>query len=368
MPELHAESYVIKHREDIEHEWNDLQQRANHSYFQSWGWIGIWLDQIAIELQPIVLKIYRQDRLIGLGLFVSKDIKRRVIFHARAMLLNEYPFEGKNMIVEYNGLIAERGYEEAVYAETIAHLYEEYQQFDEFHFGAIAEEPDFGILKKSVGHKLKLLVNEVSMAWQVDLESFSPGLESYLASLSKNSRQQIRRSIRLYEEQAPLTLIEAKTVEEALSFFESMRVFHVRRWRSKGEPGSFANHIWVGFHKRLIQERFAHGEIQMIKVASGDSNIAFLFNYVWQQRVYVLQMGFNYAEDKRLKPGYVAHALVIAYNQSKGIRIYDFMHGDARYKRSLGSRKVILYWVVVQRKRFKFAVEDAARTLLRKFR
>ena len=95
MPELRAESYVIEYPEDIEREWNDLQQRANHSYFQSWGWIGTWLDQIAIELQPIVIKIYLQDRLIGLGLFVSKDIKRRVIFHARAMLLNECPFDAE---------------------------------------------------------------------------------------------------------------------------------------------------------------------------------------------------------------------------------------------------------------------------------
>ena len=368
MPELRAESYVIEYREDIEREWNDLQQRANHSYFQSWGWIGTWLDQIAIELQPIVIKIYLQDRLIGLGLFVSKDIKRRVIFHARAMLLNECPFDGRNMIIEYNGLLAERGHEEAVYAETIAHMYQEYRQFDEFYFGAIAEEPDFGILKKSADHKLKLLVNEQSVAWQVDLESFSPGLESYLASLSKNSRQQIRRSIKLYEEQAPLTLIEAKTVEEALSFFESLRIFHVKRWQSKGEPDSFANHTWVNFHKSLIQERFAHGEIQMIKVASGDSNIAFLFNYVWQQRVYVLQMGFNYAEDKRLKPGYVAHALVIAYNRSKGMKIYDFMHGDTRYKSSLGSGKVILYWVVLQRPRLKFAFEQMLVGVVRRLR
>jgi len=70
-------------------------------------------------------------------LFVSKDIKRHQIIFSKAMFLNEYPFSGKNMVIEYNGLLAEKGLEEVVYIKAIEHLSNSYSQVDEFCFGAI---------------------------------------------------------------------------------------------------------------------------------------------------------------------------------------------------------------------------------------
>ncbi len=116
MPSYRIETCILKRTQDIEKEWGELQQSANHSYFQSWGWIETWLDLIAIELQPIVMRVWCENKLVAIGLFVSKDIKRRVIFHARAMYLNEYPFHGKNMITECNGLLVAKDHESEVYS------------------------------------------------------------------------------------------------------------------------------------------------------------------------------------------------------------------------------------------------------------
>ncbi|MFV2004600.1 MAG: hypothetical protein ACC650_05300, partial [Gammaproteobacteria bacterium] len=96
MPAYRTESCIINRPDEIKEEWLGLQLRANHSYFQSWGWIGTWLSEIAIELHPVVVKVWSGEILVGLGLFVSRDIKRRAIFHAKAMYLNEYPFDGRN--------------------------------------------------------------------------------------------------------------------------------------------------------------------------------------------------------------------------------------------------------------------------------
>ncbi|MES0328298.1 MAG: GNAT family N-acetyltransferase, partial [Gammaproteobacteria bacterium] len=136
---------------------------------------------------------------------------------------------------------------------------------------------------------------------------------------------------------------------------------------SKGKKGSFANPIWEHFHRTLIQERFKAGEIQMLKISNSD-DIAFLFNYIWRGKVYVLQMGFHYTENKRFKPGYVAHAMAIVHNKAKGMAIYDFMHGESRYKKSLSNKSTNLYWVVLQRQRLKFSVEKIAVSVVRRFR
>lgn len=367
MPKYHAESHIVKSPEDIKQEWLGLQERANCSYFQSWGWIGIWLEQIATGLQPIVIKVWSGKDLIGIGLFVSKDIKRHQIIFSKAMFLNEYPFSGKNMVIEYNGLLAEKGLEEVVYIKAIEHLSNSYSQVDEFCFGAITKEHSLRTLKKHTIDNLNFIVNEQSISRQVDLEEVPPALDDFLTTLGKNSREQIRRSLRLYAESTPVILIEATCVEEALSFFDELKKFHTSRWISKGEKGSFANPIWEHFHRTLIQERFKAGEIQMLKISNSD-DIAFLFNYIWRGKVYVLQMGFHYTENKRFKPGYVAHAMAIVHNKAKGMAIYDFMHGESRYKKSLSNKSTNLYWVALQRQRLKFSVEKIAVSVVRRFR
>ena len=362
------ESFEVYRPEELEQEWLELQGRADCSYFQSWGWIGTWLEEIAGDLSPRVIKVRSGRRLIGMGLFVSTNIRRHSFIRSRAMFLNEYPFEGKNMVIEYNGLLAERGCEDAVYAETIRYLLRKHREMDEFYFGAVADSSIPERLDSIADERLDLIVNEESVSWQVDLSRLAPGLDDYLASLSKNRRGQIRRSFRLYEKFGPLELYEARDTEEAQQFFDGLKVLHTERWRLKNKSGLFVNSQWESFHRSLIQARFKEGEIQLLKVGNSHSTIGYLYNFMWRGCVYVLQTGFSMCADNRLMPGYVVHALAIAYNKSKGMSEYDLMHGDSLYKRILCNQSRKLCWVVLQRRRFKFAVEKLATDMARRYR
>lgn len=368
MSDYHAESCSIERLEDIKQEWVDLQERADCSYFQSWGWIGTWLEQIAIDLHPVVVKVWLNGRLVGIGLFVARDIKRRIIFHSRAMLLNEYPFDGRNMVIEYNGMLAEKEHEEAVYKKTIQCLLYEFKEHNEFMFGAVTEDICSDSLFKMQVNDAKFFIKKSSQAWFVDLSRIPDNIDEYLASMSKNRRAQIRRSIRLYENQGSLQINEAQNIEEAQSFFDGLKVLHTQRWLSKGQPGSFANPRWEAFHRSLIQNRFDTGEIQLLRVGNGSAEIGYLYNFVWRKHIYVLQTGFGISADKRLMPGYVAHVLAIAYNRSKGMAVYDFMHGDNLYKKLLCNHNQKLLWVVLQRRRLSFLVEEFAVGIVRGFR
>ena len=62
-------------------------------------------------------------------------------------------------------------------------------------------------------------------------------LEEFTSSLTRNSRQQLRRSIRTYERQAPLSIEVARDPQTALAFFTQMKELHVRSWtRRKHKP------------------------------------------------------------------------------------------------------------------------------------
>jgi hypothetical protein len=48
--------------------------------------------------------------------------------------------------------------------------------------------------------------------------------------------------------------------------------------------------------------------------------------------------------------------------------VYDLMHGDSLYKQILCNREGKLQWVVVQRKRLKFCLEDLVVKVVRALR
>ena len=80
------------------------------------------------------------------------------------------------MVIEYNGLLAARGHEQAVYAETVSFLVEQHPGVDEFHFGAMADQPDLVNLQQAIDPSCRLLVEDMSTAWQVNLGTLNPGL------------------------------------------------------------------------------------------------------------------------------------------------------------------------------------------------
>ena len=368
MQAYRTESCLLEHSEELRQAWQDLQARSDCSYFLSWGWIATWLRQIAIMLRPVVVRVWHGEQLVGLAVFVPKAIKRRIVFRASALFLNEYPFDINNMVIEYNGLLAAQGHESAVYAETVRHLLREHRHFDEFHFGAIAEGLDFDSLTQAAGNPAGLRIIEESTAWQVDLGALGSGADAFLDTLSKNRRTQLRRSLRLYEKQGPLSLVEARDTGQALAFFEGLKVLHTEWRKLKGDGGAFANPCWEQFHRSLIQDRFSVGEIQLIRVSSPVVTIGYLYNFIWRKHVYVLQTGFKPGDDKRDLPGYVVHALAIVHNRDKGMAVYDLMHGDSIYKKILCNRCRKVYWLVLQRNRLKFRLENYAIATVRRAR
>ncbi len=345
--------------EALAQRWQALQQQADCHYFLSWGWVECWLRQVQPVVDVQLLSVFHQHQPVALALLPRARLRRRRWIQSRVWYLNEYPQQGHNLVIEYNGLLVARGYEQTVLPALLHWFSGQSQRVDEWLLGAVTESL-FGNLGTMVAAPLKLVENDTSHCYQFDLALASEGLDSYLASLSRNSREQIRRSHRLYRQRGEISLQAAQTKTQALQWLDAMKQLHQARWQAKGQRGAFGNHRWEQFHRTLIEQRFAHGEVQLLRLCAGGRDFAYLYNHVWRGRVYVQQMGFAFESDNRIKPGYLAHALAIVFNAQQGRRCYDFMHGDARYKRSLSSHRERLYWLSLQQPRWRFVLERQA--------
>lgn len=179
----------------------------------------------------------------------------------------------------------------------------------------------------------------------VDLTLLREAGKAHLDSLSANTRQQIRRSIRSYETAGPLVFTAARTLGEAETVLAELIRLHQEDWQARGQPGAFASPFMRRFHAALLAEAFPRGEIELARVTAGPRLVGCLYNFRHRGRVYAYQSGFDRAgAAPHEKPGLTCHALAISAALARGDAAYDFLAGEDRYKRSLANATRTLVW------------------------
>jgi CelD/BcsL family acetyltransferase involved in cellulose biosynthesis len=179
--------------------------------------------------------------------------------------------------------------------------------------------------------------------------------------VSKNKKSQIKQSIKAYSKLGELTLHLVQDSEDALKAMNDLMFLHQKHWRSKGLNGSFSNSFFKQFHDNMMKRNFDRDKIHLIKIMCGDQVIGVLYNFIHQRKVHFYQCGFDYQCDNKLRPGLVSHYLAIEHYAQHGYERYDFMTGESRYKVSLSTDHESLFWIKVQRKKFRFYFEHILR-------
>ena len=349
--------------------WTSLQTRSQHSFFTSWGWIGCWLSQLPVAIRPHLLVAESQSEVVGLGFVGRQRIRRGKIISSNALFLHETgELVYDSLTIEHNGFLVERGLEEPVHRAIINFLCDECPAWDELFLPGIDVESPLAQVIQEQRPDARFRIVKQRPCYMIDLVKLESSGKDFCSSLGSSTRASVRKSMRLYEERGPLTMITARDVDEAICFFDELQALHCASWETRGDSGAFS-HTWLdGFHRRLIETRFSYGEIQLLQFKAGTQTIGCLYNFVLDGHVAFYQSGFQYEENAKLKPGLVCHTLAIDFNREQGAHTYDLLAGDSQYKRSLGQEMLSAQWGVLQRKRIQFRIEDLLRSARRYIR
>jgi CelD/BcsL family acetyltransferase involved in cellulose biosynthesis len=305
--------------------WQGLEARADVSFFQSWTWTGC----LATERfdDPVLLSAIGPDGApLALGLF-----NRR---RGRLWLGESGRSDIDSVFIEHNGLVLDRAAPQGLVDGCLRVLRRHrvvLSGADVRHLAAMRALP--GAVRRRATREAPC----------VDRTTLPSG--PYLASLSANTRYQIRRSDRSYAARGPLHIRRAASEAEAHAFLAALAVLHQRYWESRGRPGAFAVPAFARFHHALIARGWPAGEVDLLRITAGDAIIGFLYNFVHRGEVSAYQSGFDYAAaGPHEKPGLTCHRLAIELYRGEGMRRYDFLAGDDRYKTSLANGSRALHW------------------------
>ena len=341
--------------------WSDLEQRSDASFFQSWQWIGCWIAEAG--LRPVTLVGRAEGRVVLLGVLVPTDRRDVLPFAIHGLHLHTTGDIDRDIItIEYNGFLADRDYAGAATAALrylLTGVAVGARRRDELHLKGMATTLDLpGIGGEAICTELSR-----QPSWRVDIEAVRAAGTGYLDSLSANTRQQIRRAMRLYEKRGPLTATRARDQGEALAFLDELKTLHQRYWTGRGEPGAFSYPFFERFQRRMIETGLDSGAVEIIRVAAGAHVIGYVYNFVYRGTALAYQTGIAYEDDAKLKPGLVSHALCIDLHLREGGRVYDFMAGAARYKASLGKPGPDMVYYLLERPTLPLRIESVLRTL-----
>jgi CelD/BcsL family acetyltransferase involved in cellulose biosynthesis len=335
--------------------WKSIQNRSRSTpSFLSWQWISCWLK--TYQPKTLVVLTEKQGDPICVGLFTQSKVTRHGFIVSRQLRLNQTGIQEEDQIwVEYNDLLCIDEYREVAplaCLEAIQQLIE----WDEIVISMAHHSRVATLMRKFPNSRIEMQHDRFS----VNLESLEKDPSAYLAGLSSNTRYQIRRSARLYEQRfGVLSLESPDTTEDALEFFHEAGSLHKQRWPDSG----FLNHDFTRFHENLITETFTEGFTQFLRLKAGDKTLAVIYYQVLDGVAYFYLHGLNYEQDQKFKPGLLAHAMAIEHFRTQRLRCYDFMGGANQYKIQLAQRDEPLQTLVIQRPLSRFWLEDILRRI-----
>jgi CelD/BcsL family acetyltransferase involved in cellulose biosynthesis len=363
MPALKATIRPVNEVKGLEAAWRKLETLSDRSFFLSWDWAAS-----AIELSGdhlLVAEITSSRDIVALGLLAPVTETRHGVVRARQLRLNETGLDAERSVFgEFNTLLAAPEIEALAWDALIEALNRpDAPGWDEIVITNALTNLETRL--KEMGLRIHRR-SEHGSAY-VDLASLrARGVDTaagYIATLGKSTRYQINRSMKLYRDRGPLTVDRAKTPSEGCAYLAEIGKLQKAKWRARGNFNEASSAHLFEFHCKLINRTLERGGVELACISAGGEPFAWVYNFIDRGCVLFNSGGFKLDSDNRLKPGLVAHALLIEAHLSAGMNVYDFLAGDDRYKLNLGQSGPEFVGFSIQRPTFTLRAESILRGL-----
>jgi CelD/BcsL family acetyltransferase involved in cellulose biosynthesis len=336
----------------LSRDWQQLEPATEPTFFLSWQWIGTWIETYAKPLLVLEVK-NAAGVVVGLGLLRQQRQRKFKLWSRNTLYLHQLGEQKLDQIwIEYNGVLCHREHQAAVEQAALHHL-KQHLDWDEWVISGIAQKD---LTRYQSELALPGFLRWSAPCYGVDIAQLRQKGAEYRQTLSANTRYQVNRTQRLYEQNGPLSIHRPTDVRQAVDYFAEIGPLHIKRWSGHKQNSGFLNAEFVSFHQNLITRHWP-ANIDLLKVCAGDQVVAIIYNFIHRKTICFYLGVFKADDDKKLKPGLLSHTLCIEQYQKAGFDYYDFMGGDEQYKAQLGVVHNQLRQFCFVRNQFAYLIE-----------
>ena len=176
----------------------------------------------------------------------------------------------------------------------------------------------------------KCLVHDGSAlnCWRIELPA---SWDEYTAMLSRHHRREMRRLERNVFEQGHAVLHVVQNWQELPRALDILVDLHQRRRQSLGQPGCFASQRFAAFHREVMPQMLADGQLQLYWLELDGRPAAAQYCLSGDGVIYVYQGGIE-PELLGRQPGRLLLQAILRRAIAQGSGAMDFLRGDEPYK------------------------------------
>jgi CelD/BcsL family acetyltransferase involved in cellulose biosynthesis len=335
------------------HEWDSLlSQSASNVVFLTWQWQQSWWRHFGspagCQLHLLVLRAELGATVGVAPLFIARAPLPAAKPYVRGVLRPEgegkpvrvVRFVGGIDIADYLDVIASPAHLETVWAVTLDYLLDIRDEWDAIDFHSLPHfSPSRDILQR--------LGEERGLRFEVFPEDVCPVLElpssweTYLMSLRKKERHELRRKVRKLEGRDDVRWYLVPPADSG-ALEEKMRVFLTLHKQSGADKAKFMDADMEAYFLQMARDLADTGwlDLAILEVAHEPASAYLSFRY--NDRLYLYNSGYN----PRFA-SYSAGVALLAYRIHKatlqGLRYFDFLRGDEPYKYDFGAKDTYVY-------------------------
>jgi CelD/BcsL family acetyltransferase involved in cellulose biosynthesis len=323
--------------------WSAIADACTHaSFFLMPEAVRAWLDVFGPRLRPSIL-LFRdhEQTVVAVAIVVRRTLRKGPFVIRRVYLNTAGEGDADSACIEFNDLLCRPGSEPAVARALRSYI--DRQPWDEVVASGLLDGASLHGLRAAFADALAVV--RTTPNYYVLLDEVRQSGKDFIESRTARERTRYRQSFRQYSELGELALDQAATTAEALEFLLELARLHQRTWTSRGLAGSFSSQAFCAYHRGLIERCFPRGWIQVLRLRAGATPIGYHYSFLFGGRSYFYQCGYNYDLGEKAAPGIMMHTFAIRHAAQQGLVDYDFMAGDAEYKRRFATGSRVMHSV-----------------------
>lgn len=320
----------------LREDWQGLFAVCEGAPFLSWEWQSAWFQHFGGDRTPFILKVTRDNELIGI---LPLCLQERKIL---GMRLRRLGFVGESQGgADYLDLIASREDRNEILA-AIRGFLETDNSFDVLLLENLADNSEaVGSFKKSSEDVLRYNVSQTLMCPQIDL------VNGWEAVLKQSARaDNFKRRLKKLEKLDGFEFRSVTSPDEVPEAFERFYSLHEKRWEKSGGSELCGHPRLLAFQREVVknlksirfEELWVEGECRASVYGLDDGRTFYYYN-----------SGYDLSWANR-SVGLVLIGLSIKNAIARGNTLYDFLRGDETYKFDWANRKTELVTVNLSRR------------------
>jgi CelD/BcsL family acetyltransferase involved in cellulose biosynthesis len=330
----------------LEENWNAVYDAdPDAQLFMSWRWLSGWLGQIS---SPWLILAAKANDSADAPYVAFLPLRIQIKMND-ARFHNELNMAG-NFAADYTGILCAPGAEHQAIPAFARYLKQ--MNWARLNLDNIrASEPRVRLL---LAHfpKANFRISEVSRVSEVDgidnnlcpFAALPPDWNAYLETLSANTRQKIRRLLKLVDTTGEYRISHStpETIERDLN---TLLQFWEIKWKQR--KGDLV-HTLVRSNRAMLTRSFKGGLLFLPTLWKDDRPLAALATLMdMRKRSFLFYMTGRDETFDGPPPGVILHAHSIRYAIANGFTEYDFLRGNEPYKYSFGVKERRIRCVVV---------------------